>query len=195
MSTPAPAFSGDTEKGLPLDAHAHASSPSPAPSSNYGYAGKKYDGLKGRAVRTMDFLVEHGVEERGIQPRPEDVSCARGDEAAVSSPTRSTPAGPLTAGTRAARLALVPPPADVLGRSQHQHPDRESLPLSRADASSPRACSAPPASASTSRRPSSSLSASTPSCASPPPGSRPTDPAPACARWCRRGTPWATSPP
>lgn len=32
-------------------------------------------GLKGRALRTMDFLVEHGVEERGIEPTPEDVSC------------------------------------------------------------------------------------------------------------------------
>jgi hypothetical protein len=31
-------------------------------------------GLKGRALRTMDFLVEHGVEERGIEPTPEDVS-------------------------------------------------------------------------------------------------------------------------
>lgn len=31
-------------------------------------------GLKGRVERVSDFLVEHGVEERGIQPRPEDVS-------------------------------------------------------------------------------------------------------------------------
>ncbi|KLT45343.1 putative cytosine-purine permease [Cutaneotrichosporon oleaginosum] len=64
MAVLTPTPSADMEKGLPLE----ASSPSP-PSS---YAAKKYDGLRGRAVRTMDFLVEHGVEERGIQPRPED---------------------------------------------------------------------------------------------------------------------------
>ncbi|KAL1407679.1 hypothetical protein Q8F55_007112 [Vanrija albida] len=29
-------------------------------------------GFVGTAYRAMDFLVEHGVEERGIQPRPED---------------------------------------------------------------------------------------------------------------------------
>lgn len=34
-------------------------------------------GFVGGAYRTMDFLVEHGVEERGIQPRPEDVGCGR----------------------------------------------------------------------------------------------------------------------
>jgi hypothetical protein len=60
--TPTP--SADMEKGLPLE----AASPSPPES----FVAKKYDGLRGRAVRTMDFLVEHGVEERGTQPRPED---------------------------------------------------------------------------------------------------------------------------
>lgn len=69
MAALTPTFS-DSEKGLGLPAA--PLSPSPASS----FAAKKYDGLRGRAVRTMDFLVEHGVEERGIQPRPEDVSCS-----------------------------------------------------------------------------------------------------------------------
>lgn len=34
-------------------------------------------GLVGKAERAMDFLVEHGVEERGIQPRPVDVGRER----------------------------------------------------------------------------------------------------------------------
>lgn len=35
---------------------------------------KRYKGVKGRVEQGMDFLVKHGVEERGIQPLPEDVS-------------------------------------------------------------------------------------------------------------------------
>lgn len=31
------------------------------------------EGVAGLAKRTMDILVEHGVEERGIDPRPENV--------------------------------------------------------------------------------------------------------------------------
>lgn len=35
---------------------------------------KQYKGVKGRVEQGMDFLVKHGVEERGIQPLPEIVS-------------------------------------------------------------------------------------------------------------------------
>lgn len=35
---------------------------------------KRYKGVKGRVEQGMDFLVKHGVEERGIQPLPENVS-------------------------------------------------------------------------------------------------------------------------
>lgn len=39
---------------------------------------KQYKGVAGRFERGMDFLVEHGVEERGIQPLPETVSMLSG---------------------------------------------------------------------------------------------------------------------
>lgn len=35
--------------------------------------GRQGERVVGLAKRTMDILVEHGVEERGIDPRPENV--------------------------------------------------------------------------------------------------------------------------
>lgn len=49
----------------------------------YGVADEKFEqarrrgGVRGAAGRAMNFLVEHGVEERGIDPVPEDVSTSR----------------------------------------------------------------------------------------------------------------------
>lgn len=42
---------------------------------------RRAGGVRGAAGRAMDFLVEHGVEERGIDPVPEDVSglCSSAD--------------------------------------------------------------------------------------------------------------------
>lgn len=58
----------DSEKALPIF---DVEEPAPRPKRDHS----NVPGLKGRALRTMDFLVEHGVEERGIEPTPEDVSC------------------------------------------------------------------------------------------------------------------------
>jgi hypothetical protein len=56
----------DTEKAFPeLRAASRASSST---------ARVYKPGFMGTTQRAMDFLVEHGVEERGIQPLPEDVS-------------------------------------------------------------------------------------------------------------------------
>jgi hypothetical protein len=48
--------------------------------AEYGVADEKFEqpqrrgGVRGAAGRAMEFLVEHGVEVRGIDPVPEDVS-------------------------------------------------------------------------------------------------------------------------
>ncbi|GMK55769.1 hypothetical protein CspeluHIS016_0208250 [Cutaneotrichosporon spelunceum] len=52
----------DAEKALSLKS---------SPSRQSSFSGKQQVGLRGRLNRLMDFLVQHGVEERGIQPRPE----------------------------------------------------------------------------------------------------------------------------
>lgn len=46
------------------------------PDEIYGFTTtpRRQGGIRGFMGRSMDLLVKHGVEERGIQPRPEDVS-------------------------------------------------------------------------------------------------------------------------
>lgn len=92
-----PVVDGDYEKGQPE--LARDDTPVKRDHSNV-------PGLKGRALRTMDFLVRHGVEERGIEPTPEDVGRRY---------------APLTPATGRSRVAQLHPPDDLLGCDEHEY--------------------------------------------------------------------------
>jgi len=74
-------------------------------------------GWRRTSRRIGQMLKDRGVEDRGIVPRPEDVSQTSGDRTA-----RWPGDKPLITGSRTAQLVGLPASVHVMGRVEHQHP-------------------------------------------------------------------------